>query len=80
MSTRKEEFKVNGEDLVDKFKQLVQEGNIRHITIKTKDGKPIIEFPVTVGVVGAALVPMLAAVGAIAALVTKCTITVEREV
>ena len=80
MSRRKEEFKVNSEDLVDKFKQLIQEGNVRRITIKTKDGKSILEFPLTVGVVGAVLAPMLAAVGAIAALVTNCTITVEREV
>jgi len=80
MSKRQEEFKVNSEDLVDKFKQLIQEGNVRRITIKTKDGKPILEFPLTVGVVGAVLAPMLAAVGAIAALVTNCTITVEREV
>jgi len=80
MSRRQEEFKVNSEDLVDKFKQLIQEGNVRRITIKTKDGKSILEFPLTVGVVGAVLAPMLAAVGAIAALVTNCTITVEREV
>jgi hypothetical protein len=80
MSRRQEEFKVNSEDLVDKFKKLIQEGNVRRITIKTKDGKSILEFPLTVGVVGAVLAPMLAAVGAIAALVTNCTITVEREV
>jgi hypothetical protein len=76
----KEEFKVKGEDLVDKIKKLIQEGNVRRISIKTKDGKSIIELPLTVGVVGTILAPVLAAVGAIAALVTECTISVEREV
>lgn len=79
MSERTEEFKVDGEDLVDKIKKLIQEGNIRRITIKNKEAKTIIEIPLTIGVVGAVIAPMLAAVGAIAALVTECTITVERE-
>ena len=74
-----EEFKVKGEDLVDKIKKLIQEGNIRRITIKNKNGKSIIEIPLTIGVVGAVIAPVLAAVGAIAALVTECTIAVERE-
>jgi len=74
-----EEFKVNGEELLKKVKSLVQEGNIRRITIQNKDGKSLIEIPLTVGVIGVVLAPTLAAVGAIAALVTECTITVERE-
>jgi hypothetical protein len=78
--TRKEEFKVNGEELLAKVKQLISEGNVRKIVIKNKDGKQLIEFPLTIGVVGAVLAPVLAAVGAIAALVSECTILVEREV
>ncbi len=77
---RKEEFKVDGEELLKKVKQLINEGNIRRITIKNKDGKTMVEIPLTIGVVGAVLVPPLAAVGAIAALVTECTIVVEREI
>jgi len=75
----KEEFKVSGEDLLKKFKELVAEGNIRRISIRSKEGKSIAEFPLTVGVVGALISVPLVAVGAIAALVTECTITVERE-
>ncbi len=77
---RKEEFKINGEELLGKIKQLINEGNIRRITIKNKDGKSIMELPLTLGVVGAVVAPALAAVGAIAALVTECTVVVEREV
>jgi hypothetical protein len=80
MAERKEEFKVDGEELLKKVKQLIAEGNVRRISIKNKEGKVLVELPLTVGVVGAVLVPPLAAVGAIAALVTECTITVEREV
>ncbi len=73
-----EEFTINGESLVAKVKELVQEGNIRRIIIKNERGETLIELPVTVAAVGALLVPVLAAVGTIAALVTKCTIVVER--
>jgi hypothetical protein len=73
-----EEFTVNGEELLAKVKSLINEGNIRRIIIKAEDGKTLVELPLTIGVVGAILAPMLAAVGAIAALVTKCTIVVER--
>ena len=75
-----EEFKIKGDDLVDKIKQLIQEGNVRRITIKNKDDKTIIVIPLTIGVVGAIIAPVLAAVGAVAALVTECTIVVERKV
>jgi len=75
---RKEEFKVNGEELLAKVKQLIAEGNVRRIIIKSKEGKTIVELPLTVGLVGALLAPPLAAVGAIAALVTECTLVVER--
>jgi len=79
MAERKEEFKVNGEELLKKVKELIAEGNVRRIAIKNKDGKTLVELPLTIGVVGAVIAPVLAAVGAIAALVTECTITVERE-
>lgn len=77
MSTQ--EFQVSGEQLVNKVKSIINEGNIRRIIIKNEDGKTIVEFPVTIGVVGVLLAPWLAALGAIAALVTKCTIIVEKE-
>jgi hypothetical protein len=73
-----EEFTVNGEELLAKVKSLINEGNIRRIIIKDEAGKVLVELPLTIGVVGALLAPVLAAVGAIAALVTKCTIIVER--
>ncbi len=76
MST--EEFKVSGDDVVSFVKRIIKEGNTRRIIIKNDDGKTLIEFPVTVGAVGALIAPMFAAVGAIAALVTKCTIVVEK--
>lgn len=73
-----EEFTVSGEELLAKVKSLINEGNIRRIIIKDTEGKTLVEFPLTIGVIGAVLAPILAAVGAIAALVTKCTIVVER--
>lgn len=79
MTKHTEEFKVNGEDLLKKVKEIIAEGNARKITVKSKEGKSIVELPLTIGVVGAAVAPLLAAVGAIAALVTECTIIVERE-
>ena len=76
----KEEFNVTGEVLLKRIKQLINEGNVRRITIKNKDNDTISEIPLTIGVVGAVLVPTLAAVGTIAALVTKCKLTVERRI
>jgi hypothetical protein len=73
-----EEFKVNGEQLLAEVKRLIAEGNVRRIIIKGKDDKTLIEVPLTIGVVGIALMPALAAIGAVAALVTECTILVER--
>ena len=71
-------FKVSGEELLKKIKELIKEGNIREISIENKGGKTIMVLPLTVGIIGAALLPPLAAVGAIAALVTECTIRVKR--
>lgn len=77
-----EELKINGEDLVAKVKELIHEGNIRRIIIKNEEGRILIEVPLTVGVVGgvigAALFPVIAAVGAIGALVAHMTIIIER--
>ncbi|HVX27666.1 MAG TPA: DUF4342 domain-containing protein [Parafilimonas sp.] len=76
---KKESFKISGENLLKKVKELIEEGNIRKITIHDKTGKELMSFPLTIGVVGAVLAPVLAAIGAVAALVGECTITVERE-
>jgi hypothetical protein len=75
---RSEEFEVSGEMLVAKIKELVHEGNIRRITIKNEEGKTLIEIPLTLGVVGAVLLPVWAAIGAIAALVANLHIVVEK--
>lgn len=77
-NVKREEFKVSGEDVIKKVKELVKEGNIRKIIIKNEEGKTLVEFPLTIGVVGAALLPVWAAIGAIAALLAKCTIVVEK--
>jgi hypothetical protein len=75
-----EEFRVNGEELLARVKELIHAGNIRRVIIKDKDGKVLIEFPLTFGVVGFVLAPTLAAVGAVAALITEATIVVEKNV
>lgn len=73
-----EEFRVDGEKLIAKIKDLIHEGNIRRIIIKDKEGKTVMEIPVTFGVVGVLLAPQLAAIGAIAALLTEATVVVEK--
>ncbi len=75
---RTEEFKVDGEKILGKIKELIHEGNIRKVIIKDKDGKTMMEIPMTFGVVGALIAPQLAAIGAIAALLTEATIVVEK--
>lgn len=75
----KEFFSMNGESLLKKVKELIAEGNVTKITIADKEGKEIATFPLTIGVVGVLLMPILAAVGAIAALIGECTIIVERQ-
>lgn len=72
-----ESFKVAGHQLVEAVKKLLHEGNVRRVIIK-QEGRTIAEFPMTVGVVGFVLAPVLAAVGAIAAVLTECTVDVER--
>jgi hypothetical protein len=76
--TRTEEFRVSGEELLARIKALVHEGNIRRVIIQDRDGKVLIEFPLTLGVVGAILAPTLAAVGAVAALVSEVKVVVEK--
>ena len=75
---KKEEFKVSGDDVLKKIKEIIKAGNVRRIILKNEKGKSLIEIPVTLGVIGAALLPVWAAIGAVAALVTKCTIVVEK--
>jgi len=76
---RTEEHKVRGENLVGKVKEIIHEGNVRRISIRDEEGKELVEIPLTIGVVGTLLLPVWAAVGAIAALVTNCSIVVERQ-
>ena len=76
--TRTEEFKLQGSEIIEKLKELVHQGNIRRIILKGEDGKTFMEIPLTVGVVGALIVPVWAAIGALAALVSRMTIVVER--
>ena len=78
MTTKTEEFKMRGDTLLGKLKELVHEGDIRRITIKNEEGHTLIEVPLTLGVVGALLLPVWAAIGAIAALAASLTIVVER--
>jgi repressor of nif and glnA expression len=75
---REEKFRVSGSDILKKVEEIIKEGNARRIIIKNEKDETIIEFPVTVGVVGVVLAPVLAAVGAVAALVTNATIIVEK--
>jgi hypothetical protein len=74
----REEFSVSSEDLIQKIKELVNEGKASRLLVKDDRGKVLLEIPVTAGVVGVLLAPWLAAAGAVAAVATKCTIVVER--
>jgi hypothetical protein len=73
-----EQFRISGDELLAKVRELVHEGNVRRIIIRNDRGQTIVEFPLTLGVIGAALLPVLAAVGAIAAIATDCELVVER--
>ena len=79
MATIKETFKLQGEHLLNKVKELIEEGNARKITISDKDGKELMSFPLTLGVVSTVFAPVLAAIGALAALIGECRITVEKD-
>ena len=75
----KEEFSVSSDNLIEKVKELLHEGNVTRIIVKDEKEKVLLEIPATVGVVGVVLVPWLAALGAIAALAANCRIIVERK-
>ncbi len=75
---RTEELSISGEKLVSTIKEIIRQGNVRRIGVQNKNGEQLFEIPLTIGVVGTLLLPTLAALGAIAALVTECTIVVER--
>jgi hypothetical protein len=75
---RVDEFSVTGEQVVDFLKKALHEGNIRRVVLRDESGKTLLEFPVTIGVVGVLLAPVWAAVGAAAALVARMTIVIER--
>ena len=77
-SPDRERHRVSGDKVIAKIKELLHEGNIRHVVIKNEEGRTLIEFPVSMGLAGALLLPVWAAVGAIAAVVADCTIAVER--
>ena len=76
--TRTEELRISGEKLVSTVKEIIRQGNVRRIAVRNRDGETLFEISLTLGVVGVLLLPTLAALGAIAALVTECTIVVER--
>jgi len=76
--TKTEEFKVKADELIAKIKAIIKEGNARKVTIKDKDGKEIMSFPLTVGVAGALLAPIFAALATVTALATECSIVVEK--
>lgn len=76
---RSEEFKVTGDDIMNKIKELIHEGNVRRIIIKNEEGHNVVEFPLTAGVIGVAILPVYAALGAVLALAANYTIVVERK-
>lgn len=77
--TETQEYSVSADDLVQKVKQIIKEGNVSKIIVKDEKAQVLLEIPVTVGVVGAVLAPLLAALAVIAALATNCTIVVEKK-
>jgi uncharacterized membrane protein YvbJ len=77
-NTTREEFIMSTDDLAEKVKQLIHEGNVTRITIKGEKGETLLDLPLTIGIVGILLAPVLAAVGVVAAIATKCTVIVER--
>ncbi len=76
--TRKEELSISGEKLVSTVKEIIHQGNVRRVSVRNKEGETLVEIPLTFGAVGVLLLPTIAALGTIAALVTQCTIVVER--
>jgi hypothetical protein len=79
MAVTRETFRIEGEKLLNKVKELIRQGNIRKITISDKHGKEVMSFPVTIGIIGVVIAPILVAVGALAAVIGECELTVEKE-
>lgn len=77
-NTKHESFKVSGDEILTKIKEIIKEGNVRRVIIRNEKDETIMEFPLTIGAIGVVLAPVFAAVGAIAALATDCTIVVEK--
>jgi hypothetical protein len=77
-NSHQESFKVSGDELMAKIKEIIKEGNARKIIIKNEKDEIIMEFPLTIGAIGVVLAPIFAAVGTLAALATNCTIIVEK--
>ncbi len=75
----KDSYEVKGSDVVGKVKKLIEEGNLRRLTISDKSGKVLLDIPLSIGILGAIIAPVLALVGGIAAMITECTITVEKK-
>ena len=75
-----ESFKVTGDEILNKVKEIIKEGNARRIIIKNEKEETVMEFPLTFGAIGAVLAPLFAAIGTLAALATNCTILVEKKV
>jgi hypothetical protein len=78
-NTHSEEFQFSGDSLLAKIKEVIHEGNVRRVIIKNEEGRTLVDIPLTLGVVGTLLAPQLAAIGAIAALVLRGTIVIEKE-
>jgi len=79
MALKKEEFSISGDKIIEKVKEITKEGSARRIIIKNEKDEIVAEFPLSAGAVGVLLAPALAALGAIAALLTKCTLIVEKK-
>lgn len=77
-TARREEFVIESDQLIEKIKELIHEGNVRRIIVKDEEDRLLLEIPVTIGIIGALIAPWLAALGAIAAIATRCTIIVEK--
>lgn len=77
-TAEREEFVIESDQLIETIKKLIHEGNVRRIIIKDENDKLLLEIPVTIGVIGVLIAPWLAALGAIAAIATRCTIIVEK--
>lgn len=78
-NSNQESFKVTGDEILTKVKEIIKEGNARRIIIKNDKDETIIEFPLTIGAIGIVLAPIYAAIGTLAALATNCTIVVEKK-